>query len=840
MRFLHTLTISIKMLINDKKFFGAAIGLLSFIISFLVIFPTISGEILSKSKLEAYQKYGEHDFIIHSNSQQQIQSIIKDDTFNVSGQVYISDSYPIGGEQIQATIGAMDSLAFQTGHIALKEGKMPTENNEVVIEAFLAKPLIEAYKDVHTDIKSFQPFDITLGNATYHVVGVVENYSFAWTNSDFIETGYNTFPNIILNSEVQDSDYNMSNNTFLLMKRPFSLKDNMSDYIQKHELKSGQILMNDKLEADGLSVTRKLQNYTYLFIVLSYFVSFLTIFYLFFTQYIVRKIKVYEIFYATGLTPTHIYLLIISQGTIMFVLSMIAGTLISSIALSMYQQWFLQNQTDTMRIFNLSNLVPITIFFGIVLAIITVIMNRRLFHQQSNASVRTLVPIVRKKMDGLSLKWKIILMQIVGSIKLTIFNIGILSLTFVLLFLTVIIANETADEPDPDTAHYGLLSKQTIAEEILNQYPITVNQKFSFPFEDIEALETSNYVDFITKIPLTLGTTLLLKDEQLSPYFRQWIDAHTEENSNVNYSTYDFNRLNIPDTYHPVKNVNFLLVDQENWEDYSQIFELTPSIYEQLENSVSTILFVPEKMNKPKLENVTIGRIEVEKSELTFKNWELHVIDVIPTEFIDPKTKSPLEGPTMLLHENHVIKERIFPGVAEIAVYRKSTLSKADIQDLEDKLLQLIARLPGSLYYSKDAEFEKTESTVNYLRSLSMTLLIFVIIFSAIIFYLIFFMKILVKERDWLIYRALGETVNKTIIRFILEILFYYILSAIGSIIILAIILVLFPIHSTVLLKGTTYLLMVTTISFVSSLPIFIFLRKKMSLQYISNILAKD
>ena len=73
MRFLHTLTISIKMLINDKKFFGAAIGLLSFIISFLVIFPTISGEILSKSKLEAYQKYGEHDFIIHSNSQQQIQ-----------------------------------------------------------------------------------------------------------------------------------------------------------------------------------------------------------------------------------------------------------------------------------------------------------------------------------------------------------------------------------------------------------------------------------------------------------------------------------------------------------------------------------------------------------------------------------------------------------------------------------------------------------------------------------------------------------------------------------------------------------------------------------------------
>lgn len=840
MRFLHTLKISIKMLINDKKFFGATIGLLSFIVSFLVIFPTISGEILSKSKLEAYQKYGEHDFIIHSNSQKQIQSILNDNTFNVSGQIYISDSYPIGREQIPATFGAMDPLAFQTGHIVLKDGKMPTENNEVVIEAFLAKPLLERNNDLHIDSKSFHPFDITLGNTTYHVVGLVENYSFSWTNSDFIEMGYNTFPNIILNSETQDRDYNMSNNTFLLMKKKFSLKNNMSNYIREHELKSEQILMNHKLEADGLSLTKKLQNYTYLFIILSYFVTFLTIFYLFFTQYIVRKIKVYEILYAMGLTPKNIYLLFISQGIILFALSMIIGAFISSIVLSIYRQWFLQNQADTMGIFNIYNLIAITTFFGIVLAIIAIFMKKQLFHQQSNASIRTLVPTVRKKINGFSLKWKIILMQVVGSIKLTILNICTITLTFVLLFLTVIIANETAYEPDSNTAHYGLLSKQTIAEEILNQYPVTLNQKFSFPFEEIEDLETGNSVHFITKMPLTLGTTLLLKDEQLSPYFRQWIDAHTEENSNVNFSTYDFKRLNIPDNYHPIKNVNFLLVNQQNWGDYSKRFELSPSIYEQLKNSASTILFVPEKMDKQILENVTIGRIEVEEDELTFKNWDLHVVDVIPTEFMDSNTKTTLEGPTMLLHENQVVKERIFPGIAEFAVYRKSTLAKADIEDLEDKLLQLIARFPGSLYYSKDAEVAETENTVNYLRSLSATLMIFVIIFSAIIFYLIFFMKILVKERDWLIYRALGETVNKMITRFILEILCYYILSAIGSLIILTIILALFPVHSNVLIKGTTYLLMVTIISFVSTLPIFIFLRKKISLQYISDILAKN
>ncbi|MCJ7840052.1 hypothetical protein MUB24_03820 [Lederbergia sp. NSJ-179] len=840
MNFLHTLKISIKILINDKKFFGAAICLLSFIVSFLVIFPTISGEILSKSKLEAYQKYGEHDFVISSNSQKQIQSIIKDDTFKVCGQVYISDSYPIGGNQIQATLGAMDSLAFQTGHLALKYGKMPTENNEVVIEAFMAEPLIQEYKDLHADFKLFQPFDITLEDTTYHVVGVIENYSSSWTNPDFIEIGYNTFPNIILNSEVQDSDYTLSNNTFLLMKKQFSLKDNMSDYIREHELEREQILMNHRLEANGLSLIKRLQDYTYLFIALSYFVSFLTIFYLFFTQYIVRKIKVYEIFYATGLTPTHIHILIISQGTILFVLSVIAGTFISTLVLSIYQQWFLQNQTDTIKIFNIPILIGITIFFGIVLAIITVIMKRRLFRQNSNVSGRTLVPILHNKISKFSLQWKIILMQIVGSIKLTILNIGSLALTFVLLFLNLIITNETAYEPDQNTAHYGLLSKQTIAEEILNQYPVTLNQKFSFSFEDTEELEKLDSVRFISKIPLTLGTTLLLTDEQLSPYFRQWMESYTEENSFVNFSTYDYDSLNIPENYHPIKNVNFLLVDQQNWEGYNQILQLAPSVYEQLEKSASTILFVPEKTDKQKLENLTIGRIEVEKSELTFKRWDLNVIDIIPSEFIDPNTKSSLNGPTILLHENVVAKEQIFPGIADIEVYRKSNLSHADIQDLEDKLLQLIARFPGSLYYSKDAEFEETENTVNYLRSLSMTLMIFVIIFSAIIFYLIFFMKILVKEREWLIYRALGEIVNKTVIRFVLEILCYYILSAIGSIIILAIILFLFPVNPTALLKGTTYLLMVTTISFVSSLPIFILLRKKISLQYISEILSKN
>ena len=250
----------------------------------------------------------------------------------------------------------------------------------------------------------------------------------------------------------------------------------MSNYIRELELKSEQILMNHKLEADGLSLTKKLQNYTYLFIILSYFVTFLTIFYLFFTQYIVRKIKVYEILYAMGLTPKNIYLLFISQGIILFALSMIIGAFISSIVLSIYRQWFLQNQADTMGIFNIYNLIAITTFFGIVLAIIAIFMKKQLFHQQSNASIRTLVPTVRKKINGFSLKWKIILMQVVGSIKLTILNICTITLTFVLLFLTVIIANETAYEPDSNTAHYGLLSKQTIAEEILNQYPVTLNQ----------------------------------------------------------------------------------------------------------------------------------------------------------------------------------------------------------------------------------------------------------------------------------------------------------------------------------------------------------------------------
>ncbi len=195
-----------------------------------------------------------------------------------------------------------------------------------------------------------------------------------------------------------------------------------------------------------------------------------------------------------------------------------------------------------------------------------------------------------------------------------------------IFFFTQLIADETIEKSEETTPDFILSSKQLTAEEHVNGYIIETNQSVSFDYKSVEDLQRLPGVVYIDKVPNSLGSTLLLTKQQLSPNIKSWINTYKLENINVEISEDTIDNL-VPNNLIPIPNVNFVLVNDSELKHLQRMYSFDESSVRKVKKSRSAFIFFPE-INQKEMNNKIINGDEVKIGRIAYsdeKNQNLKI-----------------------------------------------------------------------------------------------------------------------------------------------------------------------------------------------------------------------
>ncbi|OCI05654.1 hypothetical protein BBP22_06745 [Bacillus paralicheniformis] len=223
-------------------------------------------------------------------------------------------------------------------------------------------------------------------------------------------------------------------------------------------------------------------------------------------------------------------------------------------------------------------------------------------------------------------KLKSLVIQLTFRWKSSILFIVILSFSIMIFFFTQLIADETIEKSEETTPDFILSSKQLTAEEHVNGYIIETNQSVSFDYKSVEDLQRLPGVVYIDKVPNSLGSTLLLTKQQLSPNIKSWINTYKLENINVEISEHTIDNL-VPNNLIPIPNVNFVLVNDSELKHLQRMYSFDESSVRKVKKSRSAFIFFPE-INQKEMNNKIINGDEVKIGRIAYsdeKNQNLKI-----------------------------------------------------------------------------------------------------------------------------------------------------------------------------------------------------------------------
>ncbi|MFC0300977.1 FtsX-like permease family protein [Virgibacillus soli] len=806
-----------KFLWNDKKYFLSVIGALTIFFSFITITSSMLQTYVDAEKELAYANYGNHSFIIYSDEQLDSAEIESKD-FISTGLIYTLGLIENFFDQnIDVTIGAMDQNILH--QFKLTDGKYPTANNEVVVERFLLD-LYKENKHSHTEL----PITMDVHGQAIHIVGAIENYSSTWSQPDIIEKGSNTFPTIIFTGDFETvfPKVNQYITLFQEKKEKLSLDYSKVDYfLDTNNVKNvngESITFNDALFNRGLTKALQVRTFSIIFIIIVSITGFLVFIYLFSFYYGIRFRRNFKILKQLGWQKQHIYRTAMFQGFIIGFSSFLCMlslyfTLHFSMVSSYHIHWKI-----------LIGLPFIAI--SATVSIIYMICKRQYATTFKSNFIRG---FLYKWIQKLSFKWKFFCLHVFHFIKSLILIVCLMTSLFILLFVSQLIATETLPDSgnDPTSSDYLFISRKSGTFDVLQQFYIDKNPPQFIRFQDVEELENNSAIRYIEKIPETRQTSLLIDATQTNATLFYPFQGEVEEDTNVEHTEIDYERLRIADTITPLRNIDYIILNDKNWPIFKRQVKVSDDIYDSLQNSLSSILYLPNEQNSIDTTSpLSIGRIEETEDGLAFKSWDLNILTAV-NKLIHPVRQETYENVTLFLHEQTVQQYDIFPGYASLDIFMNNDAKKQDIQKVEDQLASLAVLHPDNLLYMDELAIKNDTTFANFISLLGYSLFIILLLCICAIIMLVFLMKFYQREREFLIYRALGGT-RKDILRlFILELCIYYLLALLITIIILSVTLFILPAPAqSVLVVVKTVILSFILMVMTTGIFSYIFIKK--------------
>ncbi|GIN46392.1 ABC transporter permease [Bacillus paralicheniformis] len=783
--------LAFKSLFQRRKISYLMVLIISISMVFLIMVNSATEEILKYTKEKAYEKYGEHHAIINNLSEKEFRELKGIHSVKKGGGIFIVGyTEDFNESSVGASIGWFDKSALELGHIHILHGRMPVHKNEIAIESFLT----DSFKTndvIGADVK----LKIGAVEEVYQIVGIVNNYSSNWSTPINIEKGKNTYPNVFISPTKFNADKHIDiQKSFIFSlqnENVEKIEQEINENFEQHLSSPEQLYENENLFNEGY------KNYNRIFYICLFF-SIILIF-----GSLCCCFRIFEVFYQNyrqkiailrshGAKKNHIRLLVFFQSTIIVLVSFLI-----SFPVGVYLKKILNHQTYRTENYSSSPLLESTLFVTIWLTLLffslcitALIVTEKISKETIHTNLKG-NPLIAKGyrvyqfIEKFPFKLKSLVIQLTFRWKSSILFIVILSFSIMIFFFTQLIADETIEKSEETTPDFILSSKQLTAEEHVNGYIIETNQSVSFDYKSVEDLQRLPGVVYIDKVPNSLGSTLLLTKQQLSPNIKSWINTYKLENINVEISEDTIDNL-VPNNLIPIPNVNFVLVNDSELKHLQRMYSFDESSVRKVKKSRSAFIFFPE-INQKEMNNkiingdeVKIGRIAYsDEKKPKFENWDLKVERIILSPYLMKQNQisQEREGITVLIYEEVAKKIGVFDGYKELTIYTDHSISKQKKKGIINKTKQMVSSIPGSLYYSETEDNKRLESISNYLSILGTVLFAVTAFYSVLTLAATMYSRIIQRKAEIAINRAFGKSVTAVLKDLIIEMTIYLILA---------------------------------------------------------------
>ncbi|MGI6664939.1 MAG: ABC transporter permease [Christensenellaceae bacterium] len=175
---------------QKKRFFILALILIFSFALFVAIIPLYDALIVTMNE-KYIHIYGAQHAILYDTDETVIQKIREKEALVREGYLYNFGVWE-GENGAAFTLGYMDEAVKEMGHLQLLEGRMPAQENEIILEQNVSYRFLE-------EIAPGSQIQLSQAGRmeTFVVTGILKDYSVSWEAPVGLEKGKNDLPNLI-------------------------------------------------------------------------------------------------------------------------------------------------------------------------------------------------------------------------------------------------------------------------------------------------------------------------------------------------------------------------------------------------------------------------------------------------------------------------------------------------------------------------------------------------------------------------------------------------------------------------------------------------------------------
>ncbi|MDK8182594.1 ABC transporter permease [Paenibacillus sp. UMB4589-SE434] len=753
--------ISIRTLMGRTKMFYLLLSVSTVSILLLILFNTTIQNILIATYEQQASKFGTHHLVYNNSNKKEINKIVSNNKVSEYGSVHLFGNYKFHNSNLSGTVGYFDKEALSIGNIQLQTGRLPKNKNEVAIEASYAAMLgiklnTNISMNINSKIKKFK------------LVGIINDYSFYWTVPNHVIKGSNDFPNVLISYFDINEINNEKINYNLLLKLHKSNEEEVHKYIHLiNNPNADNTYYNFNMYKQGLLHYYTISNLSKLFIII------------FCLGTVICTIHIFTLFYrgfrktistlrSTGASFRHIYCIMIYQCLFLVSCSSIIAVPTALLLRTIMFNYFMKKALHTfITNGHLIITVGICLFIMILILVLSSFLTLRktLNITISSGLIGSEGVFVNKNVlitnafEKFSFGTKYFCLNFIANFKQKLLFILCISSSVFILFFAQLYAGETASNPDgPD---YYLSSKMMTVSKQINDFEVILNQQFSFENDKIKQIEQMDGVQSVIKKPFSLGNQIILSKQQVDPFILDWNSKYR----GVMGENQIIEGLSVEDTI--VSNSKFLAVDDTMFHKINKEYFNNEISISKFKNEPSILLFYPISSTNIRLgissnDKVVVGRIEatdhLEPNNLIYKSWKynVHGISTLPFMIDFGETKRVYNEVIAVIHENNIEQSDAFDGYESIEIYLEPTISNKHANNIDFSTKELVAPYPGNVFQSKKVQSEDEFTLLSILKSMGFILFFMVSIYSMVSITIVIYSQVLVKLKEFSIFRVMG------------------------------------------------------------------------------------
>ncbi|WP_152656084.1 FtsX-like permease family protein [Oceanobacillus sp. CFH 90083] len=719
---------SIQLLIAQKKW--SILLCIYMCISITVILSLYFSSDGIKNYLEnrAYEEYGEFDGVLYNEPADNMDYA----TYGILGLAVSED------QKDKISLGWMSEEMFEWSRMNVIEGKLPNNENEVVVEEFYISQIDPQWK-----IGDTRSFKVQGKNYELKLSGIVENYSYRWSAPNELKKGINDFPNIILSekNELRTSD------NFYAIQLKGSINQNQSKSADVFsDLDNG--FLNSKLYYNGFMDYEMITLITTVFQIMVLILAVICII-LAFSYYRANYNLKLGIYKTIGFTNKDIMKIEVIQLTILFLVSVI----ISIPFIYMITNIFISH-TFGYSLYHISwKFVAGIIIWLILIFVLNVYTTIKQVKKLLTNSPLTLLKGIEASQQVVYNKTfiKQTLDYLKNNTKSFIAQTIIITFCITSVFYSLYLEKETMGiwdiQEDYYISHSGYISIDQ------NNQLVLLTELIPFDYERINQLKTNPSIESIVGEPAMIDVVPLIPDDKISQGVLNEIELNFPKDSNR--VLIDSQRKYSDSNYLPWNNISYQWVNSEEYE------QLLGNMQTNLtENGLIILLPSNSNLNEEDfrtLDDIVLSKLTQNDTQYEQEEW-LYRLDGV---FYN--TNDNTEEVTFVLIGEQAVENGISQGFTAVDITLKDNLTETQHEEIHNEILDTVATVPDVLFQDLNIFRVEDNKIAKYVGFLGVFNFWVTSLLVAISMYLIVFGKFLASKQRWAIYLANGLTKGKMV-----------------------------------------------------------------------------